>query len=373
MTFSLSTQGLALATARRPWRTVGAWVAVLVLAIVVIAAFLESALTTDDYFTNNPESVRTRELLRDREFDFGNNASEIVIVRSETFTVEDDEYREFVEGLFVDLNGLFDDVTGLEGPVIFNYYETGDDSLVSEDRRTTLIPFALVADIDRLQDMVAQADGARAFQVLVTGSESFDKDFEEIAQENLSVEFIVGIPAATVIMIVVFGALLVTAVPVVLALVSIIMAVALSALVGQIWELSFFVTNVIAIIGLAVGVDYSLFIVSRYREERGRGLDKMDAISVAAPTAGRAVFFSGMMVVVALVGMLIIPYSIFRSVATGAIFVTLVTVAASLTLLPAILSIMGDKVNALRIPLIGFKAGSGRSESGGFWSWPRGS
>ena len=126
-------------------------------------------------------------------------------------------------------------------------------------------------------------------------------------------------------------------------------------------------TNVIAMIGLAVGVDYSLFIVSRYREERGRGLDTMDAISVAARTAGRAIFFSGMMVVVALIGMLIIPYSIFRSVAAGAIFVTLVAVAASLTLLPAVLSIMGDKVNALRIPLIGFKAESGRSESGGFW------
>ena len=367
MKFSLSTQGLAEVCSRRPWLTVGAWTAILVLAVVVIVALLESALTTDDYFTNKPESVRARELLSERQLDLGSGASEIVIVRSETFTVADDEYRKFVEGLFVDLNGLFDDVAGLEGPVIFNYYQTGDDSLVSEDRRTTLIPFALVNDIDDLQNMVAQADEASDFQVLVTGSESFDKDFEEIAQEDLSIEFIVGIPAAIVIMIVVFGALLVTAVPVVLALVSIVMAVAVSALIGQIWELSFFVTNVIAMIGLAIGVDYSLFIVSRYREERGRGLDKMDAISVAAPTAGRAVFFSGMMVVVALIGMLIIPYSIFRSVAAGAIFVTLVAVAASLTLLPAVLSIMGDKINAWRIPLIGFKEGSGRSGNGGFW------
>ena len=310
MKLNLSTESLALSSARRPWFTVGIWVAVLVLAIVVIAAFLESAMTTDDYFTNQPESVRARELMRDREFDFGNNASEIVIVRSQTFTV---------------------------------------------------------ADIDRLQEMVAQADEAGDFQVLVTGKESFDKDFEEISQEDLSIEFIVGIPAAIIIMIVVFGALLVTTVPVVLALVSIVMAVAISALVGQIWELSFFFVNVIAMMGLAVGVDYSLFIVSRYREERGRGLDKMDAIAVAAPTAGRAVFFSGMMVVVALIGMLIIPYSIFRSVAAGAIFVTLVAVAASLTLLPAVLSIMGDKVNALRIPFIGFKEGSGRSGNGGFW------
>ena len=367
MKLNLSTESLALASARRPWRTVGAWVAVLVLAIVVIATLLESALTTDDYFTNNPESDRAYDLLRDREFDFGNSASELVIVRSDTLEVDNPRYHDFVEILFADVKGSQGGDQHEHPVVVANYYQTDDESLVSKDRRTTLIPFDHVHDIDLLQRTVAQADEARDFQVLVTGKDSFDKDFEEIAQEDLSVEFIVGIPAAIVIMIVVFGALLVTAVPVILALVSIVMAVAISALVGQIWQLSFFAPNVIAMIGLAVGVDYSLFIVSRYREERGRGLDKMDAISVAAPTAGRAVFFSGMMVVVALIGMLIIPYSIFRSVAAGAIFVTLVAVAASLTLLPAVPSIMGDKVNALRIPLIGFKEGSGRSGNGGFW------
>ena len=349
----------------------GLWALALVIAVAVIAALLGDALTTDDYFTNNPESDRAEDLLHDREFDFGNSASEIVIVRSQSLTVDDAEYRQFVETLFTDLTALFSDRRGPEGetdPVVaVNYYQTGDESLVSEDRRTTLVPFNFVPDIDRVQNVVAQADKAASFQVLVIGVESFDKDFEEIAQEDLEVEFVVGIPAAIIIMIVVFGALLVTAVPVVLALVSIVMAVGMTALVGQIWEFSFFAPNVIAMIGLAVGVDYSLFVVSRYREERGRGLDKMEAIAVAAPTAGRAVFFSGVTVVVALIGMLIIPYSIFRSVAAGAIFVTLAAVLASLTLLPAVLSIMGDKVYSLRVPLIGFKGGSGRSEAGGFW------
>ena len=367
MTFNLSIQGLAQASARRPWVTVGAWVVALVLAVVVIGTLLGDALTTDDYFTNNPESDRANAILADRGWDFGATPSEMVIVRSSTLTVDDAEYQRFVESLFTDVKGSQreDDP---EHPVgVVNYYQTGDESLVSADRRTTLVPFDHVHNIDLLQSTVAQADKANDFQVLITGAESFDKDFEEIAQEDLSTEFVVGIPAAIIIMIVVFGALLVTAVPVVLALVSIVMAVAITALVGQIWEFSFFAPNVIAMIGLAVGVDYSLFIVSRYREERGRGLDKMDAISAAAPTAGRAVFFSGVMVVVALIGMLIIPYSIFRSVAGGAIFVTLVAVLASLTLLPAVLSIMGDKVNSLRVPLIGFKSGSGRSEAGGFW------
>ena len=169
-------------------------------------------------------------------------------------------------------------------------------------------------------------------------------------------------------MVVVFGALLVTTVPVLLALLAIVMAVGITALVGQVFEFSFFVTNVIAMIGLAVGVDYSLFIVSRYREERGRGLDKLDAVGVAGATSGRAVFFSGLTVVVALLGMLIIPYSIFRSVAAGAIFVTIAAILAAMTLLPAVLIIMGDKVNALRIPFIGVKEGATQSEDGGFWT-----
>ena len=346
--------------------------ALLVLAIVIIAALLGDALTTDDYFTNDPESDRAEDLLRDRGIkDDPRATSEIVIVRSDTLQVDDPRYQDFVETLFADLEGLpaaGKRPKGEEHPVVVtNYYQTRDESFVSADRRTTIIPFDHVHDIDLVQSTVARADKTNDFQVLITGKESFDKDFEEIAQEDLGIEFMVGIPAAIMIMIVVFGALLVTVVPVMLALVSIVMAVAITALVGQLWEFSFFVTNVIAMIGLAVGVDYSLFIVSRYREERSRGLDKMDAISVAAPTAGRAVFFSGMTVVVALIGMLLIPSSIFRSVAAGAIFVTLVAVLASLTLLPAVLSIMGDKVNSLRVPVIGFKAGSGRSESGGFW------
>jgi RND superfamily putative drug exporter len=101
--------------------------------------------------------------------------------------------------------------------------------------------------------------------------------------------------------------------------------------------------------GLALGIDYSLFVISRYREERARGLETLDAITASGGTASRAVFFSGMTVVLALIGMLIVPTSIFRSLAAGAIFVVVAAVLASITLLPALLSLLGDKVNALRV------------------------
>jgi RND superfamily putative drug exporter len=101
--------------------------------------------------------------------------------------------------------------------------------------------------------------------------------------------------------------------------------------------------------GLALGIDYSLFVISRYREERARGRDKLAAIESAGATAGRAVAFSGMTVVLALAGMLIVPLTIFRSLAGGAILVALASIVASLTLLPALLSILGDRIDSLRV------------------------
>src|SRR6185437_15101196 len=122
----------------------------------------------------------------------------------------------------------------------------------------------------------------------------------------------------------------------------------------------------ITFMGLAVGIDYSLFIVSRYREERRSGHEKLDAIEIAGSTANRAVLFSGVTVVFALVGMLIVPTKIFVSLAAGAILVVLVAVIAALTLLPAIVSLLGDRIESLRVPFFGRRAEE-PTESGGFW------
>jgi RND superfamily putative drug exporter len=135
-----------------------------------------------------------------------------------------------------------------------------------------------------------------------------------------------------------------------------------------VFQFSFFVTNMIVMMGLAVGIDYCLFIISRYREERGKGLDSLEAITVAGGTAGRAVLFSGMTVVIALLGLLIVPHTIFRSLSGGAILVVLAAVAASITLLPAVLSLMGNKVDALRLPFIQHAQTEHDEQApGGFW------
>ena len=184
-----------------------------------------------------------------------------------------------------------------------------------------------------------------------------DADIEQLSQDDLrNGELFFGAPAALIILLLVFGAVVAGLIPLVLAILSIVVALALTAIVGQFFELSVFVQNMIFGMGLALGIDYSLFILSRFREERSQGKEKLQAIEMAGATASRAVLFSGLAFVLAMFGLELVPNTIMRSLATGAILVGIVSVVAALTLLPAVISLLGDRINAGRIPYFGRKA-----------------
>ena len=161
--------------------------------------------------------------------------------------------------------------------------------------------------------------------------------------------------------------------PLVLAIVAILIAVGALAVIGQVEPHVETIMLTLLMIGLAVGIDYSLIVLFRFREELSRGKDKIAAIETVGDTASRTVFFSGMTVVLALVGMLLVPLNIFRSVGLGPIVVVFVAVMAALTLLPAVLSLLGTRVNSLRIPIVGRRlrrtAAEVESSTGGFWGW----
>jgi putative drug exporter of the RND superfamily len=347
-----STAGLARASARHPWRVLAAWLLVLVLAGVA-ASGLGDALTTEGDFTNRPESVRADDLLKLRlRGGQDQPVTETVVVHSDTATVEDPAFRQVVARTAADLRALpavvagvttYDDAIAAGDP--------GAAGLVSADRRTTLIPVTLVGDIDAASAHAEEYQAAVAAQnragirVLTVGDISVGDEFSKLAESDLVKGEGFGLLAALVVLVVVFGALVAAGVPIVLALVSIFVAIGLTALVGRAMDLSFFVVNMITMIGLAVGIDYALFIVSRYREERRRGRTKHGAIEVAGGTASKAVFFSGATVVLALLGMFLIPTVIFRSLGAGAILVVIAAVAATLTLVPALLSLLGDRID----------------------------
>ena len=217
--------------------------------------------------------------------------------------------------------------------------------------------------VPALRDALAGAT-APGFDTRVFGPASLGEDFNTVAEEDLRKGESVGILAALVILVLVFGTVVAGVVPVVVGVASIVLATGAVAVVGQFVQFSFFVTNMISMMGLAVGIDYSLFVVSRYREERGRGRDKLEAIEATGATASRAVLFSGLTVVLALAGMILVPNSIFKSLGAGAIFVVVIAVVASLTLLPAVLGLLGDKVDSLRIHR---RQRGGAGRPGGFW------
>ena len=123
-----------------------------------------------------------------------------------------------------------------------------------------------------------------------------------------------------------------------------------------------FAMNILTMMGLAVGIDYSLFMISRYREERARGLEKLDAIAATGATASRAIFFSGMTVVLAMLGMVIVPLDVTISMGIGVMLVVITTLATALIPLPALMSLLGDRVNALRVPS---SAAARRAATGG--------
>ncbi|MCH8988507.1 MAG: MMPL family transporter [Chloroflexi bacterium] len=370
MTFS--TENLARSSATRPWRVVAVWVFVFLVGGFLMATLLKDGETTAFVFTGNPEVNQGLKLLED-EIRGPTGTNEIVVIESSTFTVDDPQFRQVVESLTANLAQLGPEIIRLE--TLGNFYSTGATQLVSGDRKTTLISFVMAGDFDDnsdnipdVVDTVHAAQGQKGFGILITGQATIGLDQRELGQEDLLKGEMFGIPIALIILIVVLGALAAAIVPLVMAIVSIVVATGAAALVGQVFELSFFVENIITMIGLAVGIDYSLFVISRYREERGRGLEKIDAIAHAGATATRAVIFSGMTVVLALLGMLLIPFNIFISIGIGASLVVLAAMAAAMTLLPAILGIMGDKVNSLRIPFIGKgQASFDPTKSSGFW------
>jgi len=285
MALDLSTQGFARRSTRRPWTTILIWVGVLVAALVLNATILEDGLTTEFAFMNNPDSKVGFDLLEERlRGEAGTN--EMVIFRSESLTVDDPAFREAVEALMEDLAALVPDVIRPE--TMYSYYQTGAESLVSQDRHTTIVPLTMAGDFDDAGDNIEQVlevarkhQDQREVRVLMTGQATVGQDFREVADEALRTGEMFGVPIALVILVLVFGAVAAALVPLVLAGISIIVALGVAALLGQVFQLSFFVTNMITMIGLAVGIDYSLFVVARYREERTNGRDKAEAIARA--------------------------------------------------------------------------------------------
>jgi putative drug exporter of the RND superfamily len=356
-----STESLARACALHPWRTVAAWITAVVLSIGIVAALLGDTLTTEGEVTSDTDSKRAEELVLEHfppSSETGDATTEAVIVSFQSGTVD----RERVQALAEELRRL-------GATNVVTSADEGQERLDSEDGSATALLVGLGRNEDSLPDLVEtvnRLDEDPAVEAAMTGELTIDEDFGTLSEEDLQEgELFFGAPAALIVLLLVFGTVVAGVIPLVLALLSIAIALALTAVVGQAFELSVFVTNMIFGMGLALGIDYSLFILSRFREERSQRREKLDAIVTSGATASRAVLFSGAAFVLAMTGLELVPNTIMRSLATGAILVGIVSVAAALTLLPAVISLLGDRVESLRLPYFGRTASAGAESR--FW------
>jgi RND superfamily putative drug exporter len=348
------------AAARHPWRTLGLWVVLMVAAFGASGTMNVSSNTE----TAGTEATTASDLIKERLREH-TPPEEFIVVESQTATADEAAFSGFIDSLVGQLKALgqVQSVTS---------YRDGVDGLVSADGHTALVTAKLngneedAADnAEPLVNVVRKVDGTQDFRVTTVGFGSVGNEISSLLNDTLRQGELIGIVVALIVLLLVFGAAVATGLPILVALLSIFVAVGATALVSNAMGMSEFVVFIITMIGLAVGIDYSLFIVHRVREERGRGRPTVEAITAAGATASRAVFFSGMAVAIALSGMLIMPDPVFQSFAVGAMLVVGATVLAALTMLPAVLALLGDRVNWLTLPFIGRR---GEPEgTGGLW------
>ena len=384
------TESLARISAQRPWVVIGVWAVLLAIAAALISQFLGSATTTDFRLAGRYESERADSLLEEK-LRGPKLLAEIVIIQSPSLTVQDDAFRAKVEAVHGGITALGPETIsgGINNSPVSHYYQVLDAGpaipqeqlqqllplLVSASERTVMMHYTLVgtsqeatANVEDVIHVVEEADAADDFRVLIGGDASIAFENNELARHDLENGERFGIPIALIVLLLLFGAVVATILPVGLAVVAIIIALAAVAVIGQQFQLVFFVTMMITMIGLAVGIDYSLLIVSRFREEMKRGLTPKEAVRKTGDTACRTVLFSGATVVLALVGLLIVPASFYQSLALGAILVVLSALAATLTLLPAVLALLGPKVDLLTVPFLSrFSLKSPEDTGQGFW------
>jgi RND superfamily putative drug exporter len=247
--------------------------------------------------------------------------------------------------------------------------------LISPDRHDMLIQFNMTGDADtatdRVQPVLDAVAKARQAHPDVTigefGSASANKWFNETMGNDFAQAEWTAVPLALGILLVAFGALLAAVLPVALALTAFLAANGLLALTSHAMHVDTSANSVMLLMGLAVGVDYCLFYIRREREERAAGQSREAALRIAAATSGRSVLISGVTVMVAMAGMFLSGLQLFSGFAVGTILVVFIAMVGSVTVLPALLSLLGDKVEFGRIPLLHRRRESGGRKNSRFW------
>ena len=359
----MSLSNIASFSARKPFIVIVLWVVAIAISGALSSVYLESALGGGGQGSTKDLEFKLANMLQDEKMSeltsSSDNSSEasnqdsgsdnLLVVTSDKFQFPSEEYFKELNNFFIKIQSEIDNA-GVDQKVgALEDYQI----IPSEDGSTIMIqaPFVSRGLVSPLIHITEEFSG-KDFNFYFIGTATIEHTFAELAERDLVTGETIGISVALIILALVFGSVTSAFIPVIMAIVAIFVSIGMVSVVGQIVDLNDFVTNIMTMMGLAVGIDYCLFILSRYREERDSGVDKVQAIANTGSTAGRAVMFSGFTVVFAILGVFIIPEKTFHAFGVGTVLVVFVAVLAGITLLPAIIGLLGDKVNSFEVPKI---------------------
>jgi RND superfamily putative drug exporter len=311
------------------------------------------------------ESGKAGQVLKDA---YPDKAGEQVLVQSKSLQASDSQFKAAV----ADVTERLEDTKGVSEVV--GPYESGSGQ-ISKDGHSALVTFSLPGDSEVTEKSVVRSlaavhGAAKAhpeLRIEESGDASINKATLDKSNDEMGSSMFMSLGLTLIILMFTFGALVAAGIPVLLGLTAVLATLGLLGPVSQLAPVDASVMHVVLLVGMAVGVDYSLFYVKRAREEREAGRETNAAIEAAAATSGRAVVISGFTVMVAMAGMYLGGISNFASFATGTIMVVAVAVLGSLTVLPATLSKLGDRIEKGRVPFLGRL----RNRIGGVGIWSR--
>jgi len=333
----------------RHWKTATlGWL--VLIALVFVLGSLVGRKELSDAGGMNGDSARAQQIIESAGFP--DNPAEVVLVQSTSATVRDPAFERTVEYVVRALSH----VRGVEH--VHPPYARGNEGQLSESGHSALVGFELKGGTNEAYDGVARTRAAVAtvqraypdFRIEETGGPSIDRALDDTDEKDFRRAEFSSIPLTLGILLVAIGALVAAFLPVLLALTAFAGATGALAFASQLLPVDDAAGSVMLLIGLAVGVDYSLFYLKREREERSLGKGREAALEAAAATSGRSVLISGLTVIVAIAGMFLAGNATFVGIGLGTIIVVATAVVGSLTVLPAVLSRLGDKVEAVRLP-----------------------
>ena len=330
----------------------GRWIVIPLFLVLLVGAVMLAGrigdVTTDEQSLPGSEAVRGIELV-ETHFSDGREATDIQpVFRNPDLTVDDPAYRQAVTG------SLERAAQVVPGTRVVSYFSTGSRDLVGQDGHMTFatlsVPLPEQQAMDRLGDIRAALGTPEGFSpTLVGGDAAVWHDLEPVLNDDLAKAETIVLPIALLILLIFFGSLVSALLPILMAGVAIVLAFAGTYLFGQTMEIADLVTNVITLVGIAIGIDYALLVVSRFREEMRAGADRVEATARTMATAGRAVLLSGVTVAIGLAVLVALPIPFMRSMGIGGMLVPVAAVLTALTVLPAVLCALGRRVDALRV------------------------